>query len=227
MKVAILSPVVGGPDKDLSLLSRYHGPDVELVAVSVADGPTEISNEVDSMRAAPHVVELAEKAQGLGADAIVINCMADPGLIPAREAVSLPVIGAGECAINWAYSLGGRIGWIDVADDARQIVQRQFDLCGAGSRYKAFSTIAIPPTQLESSGNEVFEALCDRARMMYTGAGVNTFIPGCTLLTDMKPDLKRWLAENVSSTERFEVIAGFPIAVSTAVTMARHGHRNF
>ncbi|MCP4321048.1 MAG: hydrogenase expression protein HupH, partial [Alteromonadales bacterium] len=38
-------------------------------------------------------IKQAIKAERAGADAIIIDCMGDPGLNACREAVSIPVIG--------------------------------------------------------------------------------------------------------------------------------------
>jgi allantoin racemase len=55
---------------------------------------------VDEVLAAPGVVDAAIKAEADGAEAVVIDCMLDPGLDAAREAVSIPVIGCGEAAMR-------------------------------------------------------------------------------------------------------------------------------
>ena len=63
-------------------------------------GPASIESAVDEVLAAPGVVEAAIKAESDGAQAVVIDCMLDPGLDAAREAVSIPVIGCGEAAMR-------------------------------------------------------------------------------------------------------------------------------
>jgi allantoin racemase len=70
--------------------------------VQILQGPSSIESAVDEALAAPGVVDAAIKAQADGADAIVIDCMLDPGLDAAREAVLIPVIGCGEAAMRAA-----------------------------------------------------------------------------------------------------------------------------
>jgi allantoin racemase len=50
----------------------------------------------------------ARWAETNGYDAIVVNCMVDPGLVDLRRAVSIPVIGAGRAAFALASVLGDR-----------------------------------------------------------------------------------------------------------------------
>jgi allantoin racemase len=228
MKIALIKPVIGAPDKNLPLLEAAQDGDVQLKEYSIESGPMSIETECDSLAAGLGIVECAIAAQDDGAAAIVINCMADPALYAVRESVEIPVVGAAEAAIQWAYALGGRIGWVDVAENARWILQRQFDIYGATSRYVAFTTIKIPPTELEKSRERVFGRLCDKAAAMSTSSGVNTIILGCTLLTDMRHGLEAWLSKNPQCrSDRYHVIVGLPLAISTAIVLARQGLRHF
>jgi allantoin racemase len=68
----------------------------------IKQGPASIESAVDEVLAAPGVVNSAIKAEKDGVQAVVIDCMLDPGLDAAREAVSIPVIGCGEAAMRAA-----------------------------------------------------------------------------------------------------------------------------
>lgn len=70
----------------------------------VTQGPASIESAVDEVLAAPGVVDAAIKAEVDGVQAVVIDCMLDPGLDAAREAVSIPVIGCGEAAMRAALT---------------------------------------------------------------------------------------------------------------------------
>ena len=41
-------------------------------------------------------------AEAEGMDAVIIDCMADPGLDPARELASIPIIGPAQAAMHLA-----------------------------------------------------------------------------------------------------------------------------
>lgn len=225
VKVTLLSPGIGSDAEEIAAFGESLDVGIQLNELATPKGPAEIENERDSMKVTPFLVSRAIEAEASGADAIVINCMADPGLQAIRESVSIPVVAAGEAAMQWAYMLGGKIGWIDVAADAQWIVQRQFDTYGVSSRYVAFSTIAISPMQLKASRDDVFQRLFENASMMYAESGANTVILGCTLLTELREDLERKLNEN--GVERFHVVVGLPLAISSAAILANAGLRHF
>lgn len=60
--------------------------------------PKQIPNAAACEKAAPFVVAKSRWAEKQGYDAVVVDCMLDPGVRDARGAVTIPVIGIGEAA---------------------------------------------------------------------------------------------------------------------------------
>ena len=77
-------------------LARLARPGVELTYRCTGAGPTEIRTAHDARAAAPFVVKTIIEAAREGFDAIIVDCTADPGVVEARAAVDIPVVGAGE-----------------------------------------------------------------------------------------------------------------------------------
>lgn len=77
-------------------LARLARPGVELTYRCTGVGPTEIRTAHDARAAAPFVVQTIIDAAREGFDAIIVDCIADPGVAQAREVVDIPVFGAGE-----------------------------------------------------------------------------------------------------------------------------------
>jgi Asp/Glu/hydantoin racemase len=77
-------------------LARLARPGVELTYRCTGAGPTEIRTAHDARAAAPFVVKTIIDAAREGFDAIIVDCTADPGVVEARAAVDIPVVGTGE-----------------------------------------------------------------------------------------------------------------------------------
>jgi Asp/Glu/hydantoin racemase len=77
-------------------MARLARPDVELTYRCTGAGPAEIHTTHDARAAAPFVVTTIAAAAREGFDAVIVDCTADPGVAEARQAVAIPVIGAGE-----------------------------------------------------------------------------------------------------------------------------------
>ncbi len=63
-------------------------------------GPDSVEDYFDSALAVPDLIRIAQEAEADGVDALVINCMADPGLAALRQAVSIPGFGAGQVGFH-------------------------------------------------------------------------------------------------------------------------------
>lgn len=68
--------------------------------------PKEIPNSAARRLAAPFVVAKSRWAEAQGYDAVVVDCMLDPGVREAKRAVSIPVIGIGEATRAIAALVG-------------------------------------------------------------------------------------------------------------------------
>jgi len=61
--------------------------------ISLLEGPSLVRSLHEAALAAPGTVSRIAEAEGEGVDAVISDCMTDPGVEAAREVVSIPVIG--------------------------------------------------------------------------------------------------------------------------------------
>jgi len=87
------SSAAGEVAADLARLAR---PNVVVSYRCTGGGPLAIHTDEDAIEAAPYVVRAVVDAAAEGFDAVVVDCTADPGVVEARQVVTIPVIGAGE-----------------------------------------------------------------------------------------------------------------------------------
>lgn len=59
-----------------------------------------VATYFDKTLIAPEILRLAYQAQQDGADAVIINCLSEPGLAAAKELLSIPVIGIFEACLQ-------------------------------------------------------------------------------------------------------------------------------
>ena len=86
-------------------------PDLTISHVEIETGPASIECEYDEALAVPGTIAKIIEAERDGCDAVVIDCMGDPGMLPGRECVSIPVIGPCEAAMHVASMLGTPSAW--------------------------------------------------------------------------------------------------------------------
>lgn len=81
----------------------------------IADQPRGVCDPETTALAVPKIIALASTHQD--ADAIVVSCCGDPAVDELREALSVPVIGAGSSVSAAARGLGKRTGVLGITEE--------------------------------------------------------------------------------------------------------------
>ena len=79
-------------------------PDIEISVVGLDRGPASLESDYEDGLAVPDLLNKVQAGAREGVDAVIIDCMFDPGLGPARELASIPVLGAA-MAVKMAEAL--------------------------------------------------------------------------------------------------------------------------
>ena len=100
MKLVLLTPKADPTidlDRELAAYARMlrpEVPDIEIGHAVIDRGPMRVTTDDDARAAAPEVVRKVRFLANEGAaDAVVIDCMAEPGLAEAQRSVRIPVVG--------------------------------------------------------------------------------------------------------------------------------------
>jgi hypothetical protein len=124
MRLVLLTPNAD-PTLDLGReLAAYVGmlqpevPDIEMRHVVIDRGPVRIETDDDVLAAAPEVVRKARSLAREGADAVVIDCMSEPGLAEAQRSVPIPVVGPRSAVL--AATNGSSVAFVQDEATARR-----------------------------------------------------------------------------------------------------------
>jgi allantoin racemase len=181
MRIRIIRPVAASSDALLTAHVLEAGPGTELSTVSLLHYPPTVESRTDQAMAAPGVIARAIEAQRDGCDAIVIDCMDDPGLQPAREVVSIPVVGSAQASVHIASMLGHRFSIIGTAERDAPSFEDMVRCYRLEARLASVRWLGIPVRELEDAQRVYPEFL--RASTEAVGDGAHVIVPGCTLLT--------------------------------------------
>lgn len=224
MKIRIITPITSKglchPEEFLPMLR----PDTELSHVDLDLGPASIESAFEEMLAAPQTVARAIEAEREGIDAVMINCMGDPGLHPAREAVSIPVVGPCEAAMHAAAMMGHSFSVITIARSVKAQFEDRAKIYGVREKLASVRSVDIPVLELEIDRNRTVEALIEQAVLAVDQDGADVIIFGCTGMTGTAAAVEEGLA-----TRGFE---GVPVidppvwAIKFAEAMADMGLRH-
>lgn len=117
MKIRIITPITyqDWVAKTPPMLVQKVRPDVAISGAYLDKGPASVESFYEDAITAPQVVLRAAEAERDGVDAVIVDCMNDPGLEAAREAVSIPVVGAAQSSMLLASILAHKVSVIATA----------------------------------------------------------------------------------------------------------------
>ena len=162
--------------------------------VELEEGPVSLEGAFDEALAAAATVARIIEAEAEGADAVVVDCMEDPGVRAGREAVSIPVLGPCETCMHLACTLGRRFSILSVSARMRALFDAQARLYGVSTAYASTRAVEIPVLEWESAGDELVDRLHKAAVEAVVQDWADTLVLGCTGMKGVAKKLQERLA---------------------------------
>ena len=98
-------------------------PDLTVDSRCIDDQPEGIYNEATCAVAVPKILRLGREMAQEGVKAIIVSCADDPGVEALRNAVDIPVIGAGSSCAGLSLCFGMRIGTLGIRESAPETMK--------------------------------------------------------------------------------------------------------
>lgn len=177
--IRVLTPITTENFREDAPLNEAAPSGCRISTMTLQRGPASVESAIDEVLAAPGVVDAACRAEAEGCHAIVIDCMLDPALEAAREAVTIPVIGAGEAGLEAAASFGG-FSVVTVLQRQEPAFQRLARQYGLAARMVSVHGIGVSVLDLERDREASIEATARVAKIARDKDGAMAIVFGCT-----------------------------------------------
>ncbi len=197
MRIRAVTPVITesfGP-MILEEFSKVARPDTEISNVFLDSGPASIESAYDAAIATPDTVAKVRQAEKEGIDAVIINCMSDPGLDAAREVVSIPVIGPCEASMHLAAMLGHKFSVLGVLDRVIPRFEAQAQKYGVRDKLASVRAIGLSVLELEQGREQFVTRAADKAVEAIEKDGAHVIVLGCTGLAGLAQQVENALRE--------------------------------
>ncbi|MCH7589384.1 MAG: aspartate/glutamate racemase family protein [Chloroflexi bacterium] len=213
MKIMVINPTIseGLAESTLATYRGYASPSTEISQVFLRHGPESIESDFDIALAVPDILGHVLRAEQEGMDAVVIDCMSDPGLFAARELVEIPVIGPAQTSMSLAATLADRFTIIGVLERDRPIFHnlwRLYDLEGRGASVRV---VDIPVLSLHEDEEELIQAMIAQAALAIAEDHAHAIVFGCTGMGGLADPIRQGLEESG--------FAGIPVIDPTGVAL--------
>lgn len=218
--VHVVIPITTQGFRDTALLQEVAGPDVTVTQSQISEGPASIECDLDEALAAPGVAQRAMEAEQAGADAVIIDCMGDPGLEPARELVGIPVLGPCLTSMHTAAMLGHKFSVVTVMDRLIPSFERRAHVYGLTSMASA-RAVEVPVLDLEAQREVSIQRLTAESIAAIEQDGAHAIVFGCTGMLGWAQDLEAGLV--AAGYPGVPVIDPIPLTIRTAAALVRSG----
>jgi allantoin racemase len=197
MKILVINPTISGnlEDRSLSVYQACASPDTELSVVAISQGPASIESDYDVAVAVPDILGHVIRAEREGIDAVVIDCMGDPGLFAARELVSIPVVGPALASMTLAATLADRFSVIGTMERDRPMIHNQWRLYDLTGRGASVRVVDMPVLELHDDEEELIEAMITQSVLAVSEDHAGAIVFGCTGMGGLAGPVQQGLAE--------------------------------
>ena len=184
MKIRAVTPIITESFAPLILeeFTRVARPDTEISNVFLRSGPASVESAYDEALATPDTIAQVRQAEREGVDAVIINCMGDPGLDAAREVVSIPVIGPCETSMHVAAMLGHKFSVLAVLARIIPEFEDKAQKYGVRDKLASVRSIDLPVLDLEKGREQFVSRAVDKAVEAIKEDGAHVIVLGCTVL---------------------------------------------
>ena len=195
MHIRVVTPIVTRDFRAPGDLEGLVHPGLELSHVFVDMGPASIESAFDETLAAPGALFKIIEAEAEGADAVAIDCLGDPGMHAGREAVRIPVVGAGEASMHLAAMLGHRFSILTTLDRVFHLNENQARIYGLQDKLVSLRAVNAPVLDLEKDPSGITEGLIEQGIAAVREDGAHVLLLGCTGMANVARAVQAGLRE--------------------------------
>lgn len=184
MRIMVINPntTASMTARMVEAAAAIAGPETQLVPATSASGPPSIEGHYDEALSVAGLLDIIRRAP---ADAYVVACFGDPGLLAAREATTAPVIGIAEAAMHMASFVATGFSIVTTLGRTRIIAEHLVHRYGMERHCRRVRAIELPVLDLERPDLDIgaiVEAECRRA-LAEDGSGA--IVLGCAGMADL------------------------------------------
>lgn len=178
--VRLITPITTVGFRREEDITAFSDPGFRVSLAQIAQGPGSIESAYETAFAEPATILKIMEAEREGVDAVVIDCMADPGVAGAREAVSIPVLGPSQVSMHLAAMLGHSFAVLTVLPRLRAQFETLAAVYGLSGKLAGVRAVDIPVLELEADLGATQARLVDVAETAIREDGAHAIVFGCT-----------------------------------------------
>lgn len=205
-------------------------PGTEIVAVTSKAGAVSIEGHYDEAMSIVGLVDAINEDPE--ADAYVIACFGDPGLLAAREIAKGPVLGIAEAAMHAASFLATGFSVVTTLERTRIIAEHLVRNYGMEHHCRKVRAIDLPVLELENPASEARSLILKECERALAEDKSGAIVLGCAGMADLVRHLEGKLGvpviDGVAAAVKFaEALVGMGLRTSKKGDLAYPLHKPY
>ncbi|MBV9656442.1 MAG: aspartate/glutamate racemase family protein [Acetobacteraceae bacterium] len=217
MRVKIINPnTTASMTETIATAARaVAAPGTEIIAATSPAGPASIEGHYDEAVSVIGLLQEVRRGEAEGADAYVIACFGDPGLLACREIARGPVLGVAEAAMHAASMIATGFSVVTTLARTRIITEHLVRTYGMAHVCRRVRATELPVLELENPASDARRLITAECQRAIEEDGSGAIVLGCAGMAD--------LAEHIAETIGVPVIDGVAAAVKLAEALVGLG----
>jgi allantoin racemase len=197
MHIRVINPTIttSWEQDTLRTYQQAARPGTQVSVATLDWGTASIECYRDEALVTPDILAKVVEAEKAGVDAVIIDCMGDPGLYAARELVEIPVVGPAQASMHLAAMLGHRFSVLCLFEQDAIMTGDLVNRYGLSTRLASTRAFDIPVLDLRDDVEATVQALIPVAERAVREDGAAIIVPGCTGLAGLAPRIQAGLRE--------------------------------
>jgi allantoin racemase len=196
MRIKVIRPTITptvSDDEVGKMFASYAFPGTQVSVTHLDYGPASVESEFDEAICIPDFLRKAQQAEAEGFDAVISNCFGDPGVKPARELLSIPVVGAAESSMHLAATLGQRFSVVTALSNTLPLIENLALQYGLDRKLASVRSVSIPVLQL-GDRERLVKALHQEMVRALSEDRAHVIVLGCTGMRGVARELQEQLS---------------------------------
>lgn len=160
------------------------------VSAPLIKGPETEECMYDVAMCTPWILEEIKNSENEGFDAIIIPCMADPGLYAAREIMNIPVIGPAESSFLLAIALGYRFSIMVPTKEGLGFTRHILHTYELDKFVASMRVLDLRVEEIFYDRKKLREALIREGRKAVENDGADVIVMGCGFMSGLVKEIE-------------------------------------
>lgn len=188
-RILVLNPnsttsVTDSMDRALDVLRVPGAPDIACATLAAGPAGIETQEQVESV-----VLPVLAHFRANPADAYVIGCFSDPGLVVCREALDRPVLGIAESAYRTATDLAERFGVVSIKTGSIARHRRAIRALGLEDRLAGDRALDMGVLEMDQRDRAI-RRIIEVGTILRDGDGAGVLVLGCASMGTYRPEIE-------------------------------------